>query len=133
MQHDDEAPYVPPEYQRHDLGYGLLFLWAPGVLKDADSPNESKNVEYQKGRLKRAKPRTGRQMLSIQDAAGKIEFTWSRKYTAWQHADLPIGFASAEIVAEVLDADHKVRSLQSTVYLLEDAGTGAKSELSENN
>ena len=129
----DNAPDVPPNTQRHDIGFGSLLLWTPGVLKDAGRSDQAKDIDYQKGRLKSCHARTGRLSLPVRDKNGNVEFTWSRSFTAWQHPDLPIGFSGAEVRDEILSSDLNVRSAQSTVYTLEDAGTGAKSELPDNN
>jgi len=130
---NDGAPHAPARTQRPDIGWGSLLLWTPGALKDATRSDGMKDVEYQKGRLKACFPRTGRLSLPVRDANGNVAITWSRKFTIWQHADLPIGFASAEVTDEVLGSDGKVRSEQSTVFILEDAGNGAKSELPDSN
>ncbi len=130
---DKEPVDVSPDEHRHDIMFGPLMLWTPGVLKAAGRSDQAKDVDYQKGRLKACRPRTGSLSLPVRDANGTIVVTWSRTYTAWQHADLPIGFSQAQVTDEVAAADGKVRSLLLGVYLLEDAGTGAKSELPDKN
>src|SRR5260370_29625071 len=77
----DNAPDNPPRTQRYDIGLGSLLHWTPGVLKDAARSGQTKDVEYQKGRLKDCRPRSGRLSLPVRDTNGNLEVTWSRTFT----------------------------------------------------
>jgi hypothetical protein len=121
-----------PEGGRDDMTFGELLLWTPGMLKGSSLANDqTKDIEYQPGRLKGAQARTGRLVHQWRNKNGTEE-RYTKSYTAWQHPDLPIGFAEAHIVQEQFINDRALSKF-SIVYRVEDAGADAKTELRDNN
>jgi hypothetical protein len=121
-----------PEGGRDDMTFGELLLWTPGMLKGSSlAKDQTKDIEYQRGRLKGAQARTGRLVHQWRDKNG-TEDKYTKSYTAWQHPDLPIGFAEARIVQEQFINDRPLSKF-SIDYRIEDAGADAKTELPDNN
>jgi hypothetical protein len=117
-------------FEPDETSFLPILLWTSGTPKKPSTADETKNIEYQKGRLKAAHAKVG-QIVIPERTRPDYRNSWD--YTLWQHTDLPIGFAEARIKYEVRGPDMKDRTQQVTVYLLEDAGTGAKTELPDNN
>jgi hypothetical protein len=131
---NDEPVYLKEAYNNKDEAIGPLLLWTPGVLKNVAKGGDPKDIEYQHGRLKAAQPWAGRMVLPETNKDGVVVLHLSRKYTLWRHADLAFGFAEAEIKDDVYNLDKtKVLSQQVSVYVLQDAGVGAKTALPDSN
>jgi hypothetical protein len=131
---NDEPARLKEPHQINDTLIGQMLLWTPGVLKDASLSGVPKDIEYQRGRLRSANSWTGKMVLPETNKDGQVVLRRSRKFALRRHAELPIGFAEAEIKDDVYDVDMTtVRSQQVSVYLLQDAGTDAKSSLPDNN
>jgi len=107
-----------------------LMLWTPGMLKDSGpASNESKDIEYQPGRLRAAEARTGKR-ADERPGPGKDE----KSYVAWQHPNLPIGAAEVRIIRETTFNLEKTPQLRiSVTYRVQDVGTSAESTLPDNN
>lgn len=104
-----------------------LMLWAPGSLDRLEQSEETKEFEYQQGRLKSARAWVGEQTIVT-----KSEARFVSHYKVWMHADVPVGFAGAEVEDTILHRDGRVIR-QKHSYAIQDAGDGAKSELPDNN
>ncbi len=106
------------------LNFAPLLLWTPGMLKGSEQvADQSKDIEYQAGRLKSAQARTGK--LALPDNNYDIS-----KYTAWQHPDLPVGCAEVRITREFKG---KKLNERLTVWRLQETGMDAKSSLPDQN
>jgi hypothetical protein len=110
-----------------------LLLWTPGMLKVAElAPNQSKDIEYQRGRLKDARAQTG--VLTYDFSFdNKRRLKRVSKFTVWLHAEIPFAFAEARIIVEDFLDDKKFRKDMSVIYHIEDTGTDARSECPDNN
>jgi hypothetical protein len=55
--------------------------------------------------------------------------------TVWQHPDIPVGFARMQCttMSSVSFVTKKAKAVEVAEYRIEDAGTGAQSELPDNN
>jgi hypothetical protein len=107
-----------------------LLLWTPGMLKNSGTAaDQSKDIDYQPGRLKGAIARTGT-LADRGTGPGRTEMS----YIAWQHADLPIGAGEVKITKEFFINRQKTPQRRtSIIYQIEDVGTDAKSMLPNNN
>lgn len=135
FQENGEPPRpVNANRERFDAMLGALLLWTPGVLKGTRAGDKVKDIDYQAGRLKRAQSRSGQVALVLRNADETSVRDWSRRFLIWHHAELPIGFAEAEIHDDISDPETKrVVNQQRTVYRLQDAGANAKSALPDRN
>jgi hypothetical protein len=131
---NDEPARLSDAHQNYASTIGPLLLWTPGALKNAAAAGKPKDIEYQQGRLKAAKAWTGKMKIAERNQAGHVVIQRLRQFTSWQHADLPVGFAEAEIKDDVYNADMtRLYSRSVSVLLLQDAGTDATSALPDCN
>jgi len=118
---------------RDEMIFSDLLLWTPGLLKGSTAADDqAKDIEYQRGPLKAAQARTGKLVhrWRLQTAT---EVMYTKTYTAWQHPDLPIGFAEAHIEQDQFSQGRLTPiSRFAIVYKIQDVGTDAKSELPDN-
>jgi hypothetical protein len=105
-----------------------LFLWTPGALRGLAKSGNAKDIPFKSRRLKSAQEWTG-----TSEARGKMSPTRTETtFTVWLHPDLPLGFAEASMQVNVFLEDKKIGK-QLTTYSIEDSGTGATTELPDNN
>jgi hypothetical protein len=113
-----------------------LLLWTPGMLKGSEAAkNESKDIDYQRGKFENAQARTGEivyKRLRPRPPQEDIELKLVRKYTVWRHPGLPLGFVEARIASERFLGPMPAGRF-STIYRLQDMGTDARSELPDSN
>ncbi|MSR57330.1 MAG: hypothetical protein EXS05_06630 [Planctomycetaceae bacterium] len=133
VQFNDEPAYRKEPHQNNDSTSGTTLLWTPGAMKKAVA-GTPRDIEYQQGHLKAAKAWSKNVLLAEKNQDGKVVAHRSRRYTSWLHADLPVGFAQAEIKDDLYNLD-KTKILMPTVsvFLLQDTGTDAKSALPDCN
>jgi hypothetical protein len=112
--------------------YENLLLWMPSMLKGSEPVEaEAKDIDFQRGQLKNAQARTGEHVYK-RPGPGKTEIRRVIKYTVWQHPDVRFGFAEAKLLGDRFYGNTKFKQVTS-LYRIQDTGTGAKSELPDNN
>jgi hypothetical protein len=100
----------------------------------ASADDQSIDIEYQRGRLKAAQARTGTRVYRLPSIVKNEEIVLTNNYTAWQHPDVPIGFAKLKIAESVHRGNKKVEEQEHILVIqIEDFGLDAKSELPDNN
>jgi hypothetical protein len=100
--------------------FAPYLLWTPGMLKSSSLlEDQTKDIEYQRGRLQGATARSGKVEMPE-----KLKPLLHWTYTAWQHPDLPIGFAEARIASLVEEGAGLMHIIR-----LQDVGADAKTEL----
>lgn len=120
-----------PEHFR--VGFDESFMWTPGVVKNAKTIVDAKEVDYQKGRLKIENSLAGSIGHVQRNSFGDITMTWTLDFRTWLHTDIPVGSAAAEITYKAFDGDMNIVATSISKFLLQDAGTGAKTALPECN
>jgi hypothetical protein len=121
--------FEPAHARRAGVTYEKLFLWTPGARKNLTQIDEPKDFDYQGGRLNGAQAWTGKTVLT--DAGVDRKSRWETTYTVWQHPDLALGSAQIRVRQEGTTTVG-TSTTQFWVYRLKDTGTGAKTELPDN-
>lgn len=116
---------TPDDPQAHGLS---IFLGGP--LKNRAKLDEPRTVQYQKGQLTCKAAYTGD--LQIRHVGAPVGFTQEIKATCWPHEKVPSGTAASRIEA-VMKRDGMEQARFEIEFILEDFGTGAKSELPDHN
>ena len=112
--------------------FGVFSLVFPGPYNTAKPINESRTVEYKRGRLEIREGLTGRQEISFQK--DNVLRTFVMDYTVWRHPDVPLGIAAAKISLRTHEfGSLNPRETYTTEFALEDCGTDAKTSLPEKN
>jgi hypothetical protein len=125
-----KLPIEPARARIAGLTYAPMFLWTPGALKTLTQIDDPKDFEYQNGQLKGAQAWTGKIVLT--DAGADRKSRWESTYTMWRHPELPMGCAQIRVRDEATPVVGTGTTML-WVYRVEDAGTGAKSDLPDNN
>jgi hypothetical protein len=108
--------------------YSELFLWTPGAMRNFESTGESKDISFERGRLKSAKAWSRLREDRGQGSGIRTNTT----FMVWMHPDVALGYAEASMRMNISFGGEQL-SDQLTKYEIEDAGTGAMTELPKNN
>lgn len=104
--------------------WGMSLVFLPGSLKETKTIAESKQIDYQAGKLSLEKGRQGTYVWKPKYADPSLPWKWD--YTCWMHADVHFGFAYARM--KLTDNLARVGEYE---YLLKETGTGAKSAIGD--
>ena len=117
--------------------FSLLFFWTPGALKHAAKAAEPIDVDYGAGgRLAAAQPWIIKDSRTSRPILGLMKTHWHETATVWTHPDLPVGYARLHLASDMLLSigwGTQLKLITSTDHILDDAGTGAQSELPDSN
>jgi hypothetical protein len=111
--------------------FGPSFVFLTGAMKGSKPIAESKQVEYQSGKLSIDQGRKGSYVWGrkYKTIEGSVTFKWD--YTIWMHPNVPFGFAHSNMKLTVRStADDAVRVIDYE-FLLRDTGTDAKSAIQD--
>ena len=122
---------------RFNIHLGPYMLFFPGPLQQTRKLGETKTIDYQMGRLTCDVGVTGRHTSGYRSTTVEADVFWTTDYSLWLHKDVPFGFVAATMKTTKGVRDDKGTFLwgpqsKTSEYFLEDAGTGAKSSLQEN-
>jgi hypothetical protein len=102
-----------------------MFIF-PGLRQNSEIIDKQNAVEFQERRLQIAQGSKG----SIEQKADE-SLTYNFEFTVWHHSAVPLGFAAAK-TRKTTRVNGELQSSRDDEWVIDDFGTGATSELPEN-